>query len=47
MTRPIPICAGTEIGHDWFFFDVGGTRTSVSPVSLFVIKMLSDFFVVI
>jgi guanine nucleotide-binding protein alpha-1 subunit len=34
---------GTEVGRDWYMFDVGGTRTSVSPVSSISAGLFTDY----
>jgi hypothetical protein len=38
LAHCIYICTGTEIGRDWYMFDVGGVRTSVSSASFLLTK---------
>ena len=34
---------GSEVGRDWYMFDVGGTRTSVSPLSFITARLFTDY----
>ena len=43
LTRRIYIRTGSEIGRDWYMFDVGGVRTSVSPMPFIQLRCSLTF----